>query len=313
MRERQVDGTSGSPRLPLDRARHPVAGRQIAGRIRALHERLARVVDEPGAFATKRLGQQEPRLPGHLERRRMKLHELEIAHRRASPIRHGDTVAGRDERIRGLAVDVPGAAGREQHGPRPRDTRRPVLANHPNARAAAVVDDQVHRACVIDGLHAGHARRLEPEDATDLTSGGISRVKYAARAVRAFDRQRELPIRARSNSAPHAMSSRTYPGPSSTRTRTARSSHRPSPAAIVSAGVQVGRVSGSQRCGDAALRVAGVPFLRIGLGQDEDPGGVSELHRRAKARDPAADDEEIGVKVHVVSDPVILPFDTSPL
>src|SRR5207302_4796039 len=96
MRERQEDRTAGVLRLPRDGARHDVARREIAVAVVSRHERVAANVHETRPFAAQRLGNEEPRRTRMLERGRMKLDELEIAHPRSGAIREGDAVAGRD-------------------------------------------------------------------------------------------------------------------------------------------------------------------------------------------------------------------------
>jgi hypothetical protein len=120
--ERQVDRTTRSLRLTLDAARNAIARSQIAGWIVADHEWLARIVDETCAFPAKRLGEQESRLSGNLERGGMKLHELEIRHGGACAICHRRAVAGGDGGIGRVAVDVSGASGCQKHGVRAHDT-----------------------------------------------------------------------------------------------------------------------------------------------------------------------------------------------
>ena len=52
--------------------------------------------------------------------------------------------------------------------------------------------------------------------------------------------------------------------------------------------------------GDAALRVAGVAFTGIGLGEYGDIARFGKRQRRAKPRDATADDEEVGAYIHCV-------------
>ena len=60
------------------------------------HEPLAIRIDAAGALAAQRFGQQKSRLPGNVQRGRMKLDELEIGDARAGAIGHRHAVAGRD-------------------------------------------------------------------------------------------------------------------------------------------------------------------------------------------------------------------------
>ena len=147
---------------------------------------------------------------------------------------------------------------------------------------------------------AGRARRR---------SRGRSHRARAARAARCAPLRwpaTSCPSAPRSNRAPQSISSRTNRGPSSTSARTARSSHRPSPAASVSAAWSSGESPGPDRRGDAALRVAGVAFAGLRLGEDQHLAGRTELRDRAQARDATSDDEVVCAEVHGVSDPVIL-------
>ena len=54
-----------------------------------------------------------------------------------------------------------------------------------------------------------------------------------------------------------------------------------------------GRVAGADRGGNAALRVAGVALGGIGFGEDQHVAGEREIGGGAKARDAAADDQEV--------------------
>ena len=114
-------------------------------------KRSPAALTQPRALAAQRLRQQEPRLPGHVERGRMELHELEVRDARACALRHRHAVAGRHRRVGRLAEDLPGAAGREQDRARRARTamrRRPSCRNR-DADAAAVLDDQLDGPRVI--------------------------------------------------------------------------------------------------------------------------------------------------------------------
>ena len=78
---------------------------------------VARGVDQPGAFAAQRLGEQEPRRARHAQRRRMELDELEVGDPRAGAIGQRDAVAGGHRGIGRLAEDLSGAARGQQHAP----------------------------------------------------------------------------------------------------------------------------------------------------------------------------------------------------
>ena len=114
MREGQEDAAAGPRRFAHDAARHDVARREIAVGMVARHERLAVAVDEPGPLAAHRFGNQEPRCVRMVQRRRMELHELEVADARARVEGERDAIAGRDRRVGGFAKHLAGPAGRQQ-------------------------------------------------------------------------------------------------------------------------------------------------------------------------------------------------------
>lgn len=56
--------------------------------------------------------------------------------------------------------------------------------------------------------------------------------------------------------------------------------------------VEVRRVIAADRGGNPALGIAGVAFVRFGLGEDENVAGTAQFQRRAKCGDTAANDEK---------------------
>ena len=247
--------------------------------------------------------------PGHVQRRRMKLDELEIGDR----ARRRDTPSRRRRRSRpagSSSRDRPARRRRSRAAPRAPAPPPSVPSSARNRApdAAAVLDDQLDDARVIVGRHAGQRRRRAPR--ARGRSRGRSHRARAARGARCAPLRSPAPARRRRRdrtARPTPSARGRSAGRLRRATRTARSSHRPSPAAMVSARVQLGRVAGADRRGDAALGVAGVALARLGLGEDEDVAGAGELGGRAQRRDAAADDEEVRAKVHAVPDAVILP------
>ena len=248
-------------RFAHDGARDAIARREIPGRIVARHERLARGVDQARPLAAQRLRQQEPGLPRHLQRRRMKLDELEIGDGRPGPVRDRDAVAGRDRRVRRLAEDLPGAARRQQRAARARRRarRRPSCRNStPDARGRPR-RSATRRARARGSGRSPSARRAPTARGR---SRGRSRRARAARAARC------APLRARAPACRRGRDRTRRPSPSARarsagrlrRARaTARSSHSPSPAAIVSARCRAGLSSGPDGGGNPALRVPVLP------------------------------------------------------
>ena len=102
-----------------DGAGHDVAGREVGERVLALHEAHARLVDEEGALAADRLGDERllaARALAEPQHGRVELDELEVGEHGAGPQRGGHAVAGRDGRVRRRGVDLAETAGREHDG-----------------------------------------------------------------------------------------------------------------------------------------------------------------------------------------------------
>ena len=102
-----------APHMP----HHHVARRQFGPRVRADHEPLAGVVEQVGALAPQRLGDQQGGVLLAVERRRMELHELHVAHHGARPVGHGVAVARRDQRVGGAREHLPDAPAGEHDRP----------------------------------------------------------------------------------------------------------------------------------------------------------------------------------------------------
>ncbi len=133
---------------------------------------------------------------GILERGRMKLDELEIGDARAGVVRERDAVAGRDRRIRRLAEDLAGAAGREQDRARPRSIggrRDRSKYRTPATRPVSTTRSVTSAWLIVVTVCSG--RDLLPQRAADLAAGGIAGVEDAPDAVRRFEAERQLAVR----------------------------------------------------------------------------------------------------------------------
>ena len=248
---------------------------------------LAGGVDQPRAFAAQRLRQQEPRRARHAQRRRMELHELEIgdaARRRGTPSRSPSPVATAGFVVSRKTCPAPPVASSTR--PRRAVPTRAVAVEEPRRRRTRRPRRRATCASAsCDDVTPGVRRDARPQHAADLAAGRVARVQHAAHAVRAFARQRRLAVGvAIERRAPRRSARARSAGLRRRARRTARSSHRPSPAAIVSARVQVRRVVGADGGGDAALRVAGVALAGLGLGEDEDVAGAGERRRPRAGR-----------------------------
>ena len=130
------------------RAGDDVARRQIAERVEPVHEPLARGVAEHRPLAPQRLRQQPGRVPGHIERRRMKLHELQVGERRARQPGEGEPLADRRVGTRPPPEDAAGAARGEHDAVGLRSARHP---RHGRPRRTV---PQLHR----------HRASVDPDD-----------------------------------------------------------------------------------------------------------------------------------------------------
>ena len=254
-------------------------------RIVARHERLAVVVDEPRAFAAQRLGQQIARRARHGERRRMKLHELEVGDARAGEIRERDAVAGRDRRD-WSSRDRPGrrrpsrAAWRAARA----SPSRPVRVEKPDAGDAPVLDDRLHGDGVIDD-HDASQRRRAARPARGRSRGRSRRARAARAAPSARPRARDRARRRAGDRRPRP-----------TRSARARSAG-PSATSTCTAALVAQAVAGRESCRRRAARgessaptaaamppcaIARAAGAGVGFGQDE------HAAVRPRARPPPA-------------------------
>jgi 3-dehydroquinate synthase len=70
--------------------------------------------------------------------------------------------------------------------------------------------------------------------------------------------------------------------------------------------MQIGRVVGTHRGGDAALRVSGIPGEGIRFREHDHVAGSVERRRGAQRGDPAADNQEIGLQIFAIVSSVLL-------
>src|SRR5918996_6087357 len=123
-------------------------------------------------------------------------------------------------------------------------------------------------------------------------------MKHAAHGMRAFGCERRLTIgiaiEARAPLGELACVARTFFAQHTNGAFVAQSvagGHR-----ILS--VQLGRIVLADRSSDAALRVLGITFARVGFRDDDDVAGRRELDRGAEPRDSAAHDDEVAAYIH---------------
>ncbi len=139
----------------LDLAAHDVARRELGKRVHAEHEALFVAVEQVGALASQRLGDEEARRRLVVERGGVELHELEVGDLGARAPGRGQAVAGRDERVGGDAEDLAGAAGREHDrvGPEHLELAR-LGVEHERADAAFAGGEQVDEEALLEHADA---------------------------------------------------------------------------------------------------------------------------------------------------------------
>ena len=110
----------GPLQMAHDRPRDDVARRQLGAFVVFGEEAAALVVHDPGPLATDRLGDEQARHAGEVERRGMELDELQILQRGAGPMGRRHAIAGRAGEVAGLPIDLRVSAGAHHDGSRPR-------------------------------------------------------------------------------------------------------------------------------------------------------------------------------------------------
>ena len=104
---------------PRDRLGDHVARREVGELVLALHEAVALAVDQEGALAAHRLGDQRLLPAGvgaELHHGRVELHELQVAQHRTGPQRQRHAVAGRHRGVGGLGEHLAEPTGGEHDG-----------------------------------------------------------------------------------------------------------------------------------------------------------------------------------------------------
>ena len=164
--------------LAKDRARHDVARRELGEAMPVAHESLAIGVQQLGAFAAHRLGDEREGILGGVERGGVELHEFHVRELHACAVGNGVAVAGRDNGVRRVSIDLATATSRE-HGGVGNDLHRPAGDAGAHAAASSAVDDEIQ-----------HTRLLEDRDTLAFLNArtqGASNFGSGLVAVRVYD------------------------------------------------------------------------------------------------------------------------------
>jgi len=170
---------------------------------------------------------------------------------------------------------------------------RAVAIDVVHAAHGAASRDEIGDERVVDRRDRPERARPLPQHPADLAAGRVARVQHAPDAVRRLASERELAvavaIEARAPVDELAHVARSVPDQHVDRPLVAK----PVAGAQRIRGVQRRAVVGADRDRDASLRVAGVAFFGIGLGEDENATRQRERDRGAETRNAAPDDDEV--------------------
>lgn len=268
----------------------------------AHHEAHAVAVDQVGALAAHRLGDQRLlalRVRAEEQHGRVELHELQVGELGARAQRQRHAVAGRHRGVGGRGVHLAHAAGREDHRGGVHGAHAVVLAlaHHvqgDTGRTAVGVRQQVQDQRVLDGVQPARAYRRH-EGAGDLRTGGVTAgVHDAAPVVAALAAELDVArvvgveVGAGGDQPPDRVGALGDEDPYGLLVAQARAGHE----GVLE--VLFGCVALAEGGGDAALRPARGAVVQPGLG-DHDGGETGGLaaQGRGQAGHPGADDDHV--------------------
>jgi hypothetical protein len=288
--------------LRVDAAGHDVARGQLLARVVAGHEGLALAVPQDAALAAQRLGDEEALRRRVIEAGGVELEELEVRHRRAGAPGHGQPVAGRHVRVRGVEVRLARAAGGEhgdargEGGDLPRRAVEHVGAERPVGPGDAGLrrGEQVDADLLLHDADAALVARFE-QGALHLAAGGVLGVGDAPPRVAPLAGQVQVALLAVEADAELEQ-------PADPVRPLADGDVDGVPVAQAGAGhqrvldVALGLVVGAQHRRDAALGVLGVPLAASALGQDHHAAERARLQGEGESGDTSAEHQEVGIR-----------------
>ncbi len=287
---------------PQDALGDDVPGRQLGQLVLADHEAHAVRVDQVGALAAYRLGDQRLLALGlraEEQHGRVELHELQVADLGARAQRQGDAVTGRHGRVGGRGEHLAHAAGRQHHRGGVHGAHAVVLAlahhvQRDPGRAALGVGEQVQHERVLDGAQPTRPYGLH-ERPGDLRARRVAaRVRDPAPVVAALAGEVDVAlvvgveVGAGGDQPPYRVGALGDEDPYGLLVTQPRAGHQGVPEVLF------GRVALPERGGDAALCPAGGAVVQAGLG-DDDGRQASGLAAQGsgQAGHPGADDDHV--------------------
>jgi hypothetical protein len=170
----------------LQMARATTSGGELEVRVLVLHEAVAVLVDQDGAFAAQGFSEQGHGIGAGREGRGVELDELQIHQTGTGPGGHGETIARGFLGIGGVEIELAQATGRQHHGRRQMEHAPAVRVNCQQAHDLAILDHQIDRKGLVHHPHVGGPADGLDQGAHDLGTRGVAGVEDAAAAVGGF-------------------------------------------------------------------------------------------------------------------------------
>jgi hypothetical protein len=305
MCQREEHGAASSFDFTGDVTCDDVPRRQVARGMMPDHERITTLVDQSRALTTQRLGYQESRSVGQVERRGVELHELQVGDACAGMKSERNTVASRHGRVGRFAKDLPGAARRKQSRVRPDLVRLSALVEIPRSERDAALDDQLGHERMIDGRQRWQSANALMQDAPDLPAGGISCMEHSPDRVSSLSPQRGTPVRTAIELGSPLEKLVNVGDPVLDQHGDCRLVAQSITGAYRICGMKCRSVIFADRCCDPALGIACITFARFGFGKDRRPARARESNCGSQSGNTAADNEEVryvgGQRVRMLS------------
>src|SRR4051812_29558578 len=137
------------------------------------HEALAIGVEQDSTLTANGLGDQRERILGRVERGRMELHELHVRELDAGAVRDREAVTSGDDRVRGVAIHLPAAAGRK-HRSVGDDVDGAARDARAHATTTAAIDDEVEDTRLLEDGDAVALLHARAECTRDFGAGLIT-------------------------------------------------------------------------------------------------------------------------------------------
>ena len=271
------------------------------------HESIARLVEQNGAFATHRFGDEGEGIFRRVEGGGVELYELHVGQSNAGAMGDGVAVTGGDHGVGGIAVNLPASTCGEDGGVGTNFHCLPAYTG-PHTGASPLFDNEVEHARPFQ--HAGPLARLDSLDkgARHFGAGAVAvRMDNAAAGVRGLAPKLESAVGAQIEGRARQLQLADSRGAFFD-----QHLHR---FAIAQGGagrqrifaMQLRRVAGAERGGDSALGVGGGAVEKRTFGEHEHVALLRNAPRRVEPGHAATNHEDSGTKrVHSAAVPQVM-------